>query len=74
MTDKTEDAYKGYTIRIVPRKEYCSNFALVILNDRNEEIKHIAAAGETEEDALARGREVIDFESAYARERGTDMP
>jgi len=74
MTENSEATYKGYTIRIVPRKEYCSNFALAILNKRNEEIKHIAVAGETEEDALARGREVIDFESAYARERGTDMP
>lgn len=74
MDHQSGTPYKGYTIKIVPRKEYCSNFALIILNARGEEFKHIALAGETESDALARGREVVDFEIAYAREKGTDVP
>ena len=74
MAEHADTEYQGYTIRVVPRKEYCSNFALVILNSQNEEIKHIAAAGETEDDALARGQEAIDFEIAFARERGTELP
>ena len=74
MAEHAEKKYQGYTIRAVPRKEYCSNFALVILNHQNEEIKHIAAAGESEDDALAKGQEVIDFEIAFARERGAELP
>ena len=41
--------YKGYTIELTPQGSYCSAFA----------------AGKTEERALSRSRELIDFEEAY---------
>lgn len=57
--------YKGYGIELSPRGEYCSNFAAEIRDDSGNLVSSLKTAGDTEERALSRSREVIDFELAY---------
>lgn len=63
---KLERDYKGWTIRLTPDGELCSEFAMVLLNPEGEEVKHVKAAGATEARAFERGQEMVDMELAIA--------
>jgi len=54
--------YKGRTIRLHPVGNYCSNFSMVMEDDCGNVIRHVPAAGDSEEKALARAREMIDID------------
>jgi len=57
--------YKGYSIELTPESNYCSAFAIDVRDETGHLLSHVGAAGKTEENAVARGRELIDFEEAY---------
>ena len=57
--------YTGYTIELTPQGSYCSAFAADIRDGQGQLLSHLGAAGKTEERALSRSRELIDFEEAY---------
>lgn len=59
--------YKGYTIVLTPRKELCSNYALVVMDEQGREIKHSIRAGETEASAFEYGKRMVDFEVGYKK-------
>lgn len=69
MTDQGNRAmeYKGYTIKLNPHQELCSNFALVVINPEGKEIKHSCRAGETQDKAFEFGKRLVDFEVGYSR-------
>ncbi len=56
--------YKGYSIELTPQGDYCSSFAVDIRDESGRLITHLGVAGNTEERAVERGKEVIDFEMA----------
>lgn len=69
MMTSLQREYKGYGIELIPRGEFCSNFAAEIRDASGNKVFSLKTAGDTEERAVARSREVIDFELAYrARE------
>lgn len=54
--------YKGWTLELQPDKgEYCAVFGLKLTSPGGD-IKHLTTAGNTEDVALARGREIVDAE------------
>ncbi len=59
--------YKGYTIRLHPVGNYCSNFAVEMQDECGNVVRHVPAAGSTEETALARAREMIDIDLELGR-------
>ncbi len=70
--DTQEDAmqrltstYKGYHIELTPGGDYCASFSAEI-RDPSGHVSHLGTAGNSEERALERGREWIDFEEAFA--------
>ncbi len=69
MLTNLRHEYKGYSIELTPRREYCSSFAAEVRDPSGNVVSSLKTAGDTEEHAVARGRELIDFELAYkARE------
>jgi hypothetical protein len=57
--------YKGYSIELAPRGDYCSSFAADIRDGSGRVVSHLGVAGNTEERAVSRGKELIDFEMDY---------
>lgn len=60
-TPMFREDYRGWTIRLRPHNEYCSRFAMTLISPDGKE-KHFSAAGDTQDKALARAREVVDME------------
>ena len=54
--------YKGFSIELTPQGDYCSSFAADIRDSSGRLISHLGVAGNTEERAVERGRELIDME------------
>ncbi len=65
MMTSLKREYKGFGIELSPRGEFCSNFAAEIRDGSGNLVSSLKTAGDTEERALSRSREVIDFELAY---------
>mgnify|MGYP000971027455 CR=1 FL=1 len=61
--EKTEE-YKGRVIVVTPRHEGCSEYALTIATCGGAPVRSVPAAGKTLEQALARGREMVDFDES----------
>lgn len=62
MPDVISKEYRGWTIELVPDKKFaCSNFAMTLKSPEGTE-KHVPAAGDSEDRAMERGREMIDME------------
>jgi hypothetical protein len=59
--------YRGYDIELIPRGDYCASFAVDIRDGSGRLMTHLGVGGNTEEMALERGREMIDFQEAYER-------
>ncbi|MHC1710984.1 MAG: hypothetical protein AB9872_02355 [Solidesulfovibrio sp.] len=57
--------YKGYSIELTPRGDYCASFAADIRDSSGRLLSHLGVAGNTEARAVSRGEELIDFELAY---------
>jgi len=57
--------YKGYTIELSPRGDYCASFAADIRDESGRLVSHLGVAGNSEERAVSRGEDLIDFELAY---------
>lgn len=53
--------YKGWTLELRPEGDYCAVFALTLTSPQGR-VKHLSTAGNTEEMALSRGREMVDAE------------
>ena len=64
-----EQTYKEYTVRLQPHKEYCSEYAFVIIDPRGNEIKHVKNGGFTWENAMDKAKEMIDFELNIEQEK-----
>jgi hypothetical protein len=64
MTSITSQ-YKGWTLELRPEGDYCAVFALK-LTAPDGRVKHLNTAGNTEETAFARGREMVDAEIELA--------
>lgn len=60
---KTEE-YKGRIIVATPHQAGCSEYALTISLPGGEVVRHVPAAGKTLDQALARGREMVDFDES----------
>lgn len=63
LTTLTHD-YKGYAIELTPRGDYCASFAADIRDGTGRLVSHLGVAGNTEDRAIERSRELIDFENA----------
>ena len=61
-------SYKGYGIDLTSRGDYCASFAADIYDSSGRLTSHLGVAGNTEERALDRSRELIDFELEYGSE------
>ena len=61
--EKSEE-YKGRVITATPRQEGCSAYALTIAASDGAPIRHVPAAGKTLDQALALGREMVDFDES----------
>lgn len=57
-----EIKYKDYTIRIQPHQDQCSEYAYAIVDPQGQEIKHVTKGGDTQDQAEANAKEMIDFE------------
>jgi hypothetical protein len=66
MTTILHRGYKGYDIELTPQGDYCASFAVDIRDGEGRLMTHLGVGGNTEDRALERGKEVIDFERAYA--------
>ena len=64
--ERLTSTYKGYRIELTPGGDYCATFSAAIRSPSGR-VSHLGTAGNTEESALSRGREWIDFEEAYSR-------
>jgi hypothetical protein len=60
--------YKGYTIQLEPLKQYCSEYAITILDITGEVCKRVSIGGESQETAFEHGKKIVDFEIEYAKE------
>lgn len=58
-------AYKGYHIELTPGGDYCAAFAVDIRDREGRLLSHLGTAGNTEQRAVDRGKEWIDFELVY---------
>lgn len=65
MLRTLQHGYKGYSIELTPRGDYCATFAADIRDSSGRLVSHLGVAGNSEERAVARGRELIDFELDY---------
>ncbi|OLN27660.1 hypothetical protein DVDV_1996 [Desulfovibrio sp. DV] len=65
MNTFLHDEYKGYRIDLTPRGDYCASFAADISDRSGRLVSHLGVAGNTEDRAVARSRELVDFELAY---------
>jgi len=65
MRYTTDHTYKGYSIELTPNGEYCAAFAADIRDSSGHVVSHLGVAGNTEERAIDRARELVDFELAY---------
>lgn len=65
MNTTLHRTYKGYSIDLTSRGDYCASFAADIRDSSGRLISHLGVAGNSEERALDRGRELIDFELEY---------
>jgi hypothetical protein len=57
--------YKGYRIELTPGGDYCASFSADIRDGSGRLVSHLGTAGNTEDRAVSRSREWIDFEEAY---------
>ncbi|QJT11109.1 hypothetical protein [Oceanidesulfovibrio marinus] len=64
MAEEVTESYKGQTIKLTPKDEKCSQWALTLLDSEGNEWQHVPMAGDTKESALDRGRQMIDHEEA----------
>ncbi len=64
-----EQTYREHTIRLQPHKEYCSEYAFVVIDPRGDEIKHVRNGGITLQNALDKAKEMIDFELSIQKEQ-----
>ncbi|KHK01512.1 hypothetical protein [Desulfovibrio sp. TomC] len=69
MNTFLHDNYKGYQIDLTPRGDYCASFAADIRDSCGRLVSHLGVAGNTEDRAVARSRELVDFELAYGDTR-----
>ncbi|WP_022661428.1 hypothetical protein [Paucidesulfovibrio longus] len=53
--------YKGWTLELRPEGDYCASFSLKLTSPQGR-VKHLNTAGNTEEMAVARGKEIVDAE------------
>lgn len=67
MTTTLHHAYKGFDIELTPRGDYCASFAVDIRDRDGRLLSHLGVGGNTEDRAVERGRELIDFEEAIGR-------
>lgn len=61
------EEYRGWTIQLRPHEEHCSRFAMTLISPEGKE-KHFSAAGDTQDKALARARDVVDMEQDHFRD------
>ena len=67
MNTSLHSDYKGFSIDLTPRGDYCAAFAVDIRDGEGRVLHHLGVAGNTETRAVERGRELVDFELAYGR-------
>lgn len=67
MNTSLHSDYKGFSIDLTPRGDYCAAFAADIRDGDGRVLHHLGVAGNTETRAVERGRELVDFELAYDR-------
>jgi hypothetical protein len=67
MQNAITDTYNGWTIRVNPESNMCSNFSFDIIDSSGCE-KHVSMGGDNEKRALERAKEMIDMEVAFTRE------
>jgi len=65
MNTTLHRTYKGYGIDLTSRGDYCASFAADIYDSSGRLASHLGVAGNSEERALDRSRELIDFELEY---------
>jgi len=65
MLNNLRHEYKGYSIELTPRQEYCSSFAAEVRDPDGKVVSMLKTAGDTEKRAVDRGRELVDFDLAY---------
>jgi hypothetical protein len=68
MQNAMTDAYNGWTIRVNPESNMCSNFSFDIIDSSGHE-KHISMGGDNEKRALERAKEMIDMEIELTRDQ-----
>ena len=67
MNTSLHSDYKGFSIDLTARGDYCASFAADIRDGEGHLLHHLGVAGNTETRAVERGRELVDFELAYGR-------
>ena len=65
MNTTLHRSYKGYAIDLTSLGDYCASFAADIRDSSGRLVSHLGVAGNTEERAVDRSRELIDFELDY---------
>ena len=65
MNTTLHSSYKGYSIDLTSRGDYCASFAADIRDGSGRLVSHLGVAGNSEERAVDRSRELIDFELEY---------
>ncbi|WP_035275218.1 hypothetical protein [Desulfogranum japonicum] len=63
MSDHSEATYKGWKIDVQNKSVRCSNFCFDITSPKGQS-HHVEMAGDTEQRALERAKEMIDLEQA----------
>ncbi|MDR3630330.1 MAG: hypothetical protein P4L42_08330 [Desulfocapsaceae bacterium] len=67
MKNIRTDSYRGWDIRIKGEQNMCSNFSFDITPPSGK-TQHVGMGGDNEARALARAREMIEMELAFAEE------
>lgn len=65
MNTTLHSSYKGYSIDLTSQGDYCASFAADIRDGSGRLVSHLGVAGNSEERAVDRSRELIDFELEY---------
>jgi len=65
--EELKEKYKGYTIKLFPREEICSEYGAHILDEFKHEILTSNRAGKTVAKAKEHAQRLIDFEVEYTK-------
>ena len=65
--EKLESSYKGFTIKLFPREEICSEYGAHILDAAKQVVLTSNRAGKTVARAVEHAQRLIDFEIEYTK-------